>query len=229
MPAILYPEWKIVKKFNTIGYSGGTGVTMKSLSKRLLVTLVSTIALAIPMGAIAGIIFVPIGEFIPTNLGENRIKSNDGGEFVLTSRGVGGSFYVICDRSRDCVDADLDGSQFVLNQDLRIVIDFTSAGIITGATRGTLNLPLAGITLPDSVKFKGTVKGSVECQADTERACAVATLNLRIPVALTDSADGSAFGLMELYLAGTIYPGSGSAAWESLISPQATLAIFDDE
>jgi hypothetical protein len=24
MPAILYPEWKIVKKFNTIGYSGGT-------------------------------------------------------------------------------------------------------------------------------------------------------------------------------------------------------------
>jgi hypothetical protein len=25
LPATLYPEWKIVKKFNTIGYSGGTG------------------------------------------------------------------------------------------------------------------------------------------------------------------------------------------------------------
>ena len=24
MPAILYPEWKIIKKYNTIGYSGGT-------------------------------------------------------------------------------------------------------------------------------------------------------------------------------------------------------------
>ncbi len=201
---------------------------MKSLSKRLLVTLVSTIVLAVPMAAIAGIVLVPFTEFMPTNLGENKIKSNGGGEFVLTSLGMSGSFFVVCNGSPGCVEAGLDGSKLDLNQDLRIVIDFTSAGI-TGVTRGTLDLPMAGITLPDSVKFKGTVKGNLECEANAERACAVATLNLRIPVALTDTADDSAFGLMELYLVGTVHPGSGSAAWQSLISPQATLAIFDDQ
>ncbi len=30
MPAILYPVWKIVKNFNTIEYSGGTGMGAES-------------------------------------------------------------------------------------------------------------------------------------------------------------------------------------------------------
>jgi hypothetical protein len=158
----------------------------------------------------AGVILIPITEVVAADPGNTTIRQLAAGRYQLTTRGLkleGAS----CDEE-NCSAVDFA-------QDLRIVIDFTSAGI-SGQSRGDIVLPDTTVTF-----FQGPVDGKVRCIAPGPRPCATLELLVRTQ-ARVEEEDGALAGIMDLEWIGTIQPQLGT--WEE-ITGLGEIVLFDTD
>jgi hypothetical protein len=184
---------------------------LRNLLRALLA--LTLVPLAAPVQA--GIIFVPVGNVVSVSPGNSTIRQLSGGRYLLRTQGLSLTGTVNCNGDPGCEEAGLGGASVDLAQDLRIVIDFTGAGI-AGQTRGDVLLPPSSTSLPDTVKFQGPIDGKLKCEPNSQRACATATILVRAQAGLTDEADGALAGIMELEWVGAIQPQIGAVAWDGL-------------
>ena len=156
---------------------------------------------------------------VATEPGNTTIRPLSGGRYQLTTRDLNLTGTIGCNGNLKCVQARLDGTAVTIEQSLRIVIEFTSAGII-GQTRGQ-------IVLPDTARvFQGPVDGKLRCEPSAESACATAVLLVRAQVRLTDDLDGPLAGIMDLEWVGTIQPPLDPVMWQG-ITGLGDIVLFD--
>lgn len=163
-------------------------------------------ALVFASTATAGVIFIPIGGFTSSDLGDTSADVLPSGEVRVSALGLEGTGTLDCEGNAGCIAAGLDGAAFAVAHDLQIVIDFTGAGV-RGQSRGTVSISAPGLSPFD---LRGRVRGRAVCNAGS---CAV-EMQLRANLA---DIDGMRAGRLELSLSGTLLHGPGpQASWSSL-------------
>lgn len=176
-------------------------------NRTLVPSALLALALATPVQA--GIVFIPVTDLLATDPGDTTLRQLDAGRYQLKTRGLALTG-TACNAPGHCAPVDVA-------QDLRIAIDFTSAGV-GGQSQGE-------IALGDTAwYFQGDVDGKAECVPSTQGACATVKVHLRTR-ALLDQAGDSSAGMLEIEWAGS-FARTSMPTWYR-IEGAADVVMFD--
>lgn len=138
---------------------------------------------------------------------------------MVTTVGLMGTGTFRCGGNETCVASGLDGAGMTVDQDLQIVIDVihagifidhTSAGIVSGRTRGGLS----SSALSTGVGFKGKVKGRATCAGSSANPCQTVAVELQSRVSLLAPDGKTKIGNTTISQTGIIvFTGHGDALW----------------
>lgn len=182
------------------------------MSKRFAPIAAFVLLLILPVVVLAGIVFLPITEFKFDVLGDTLAAALPNGRAQVTTTGLQGTSSVCLPEISEC-----DGTQqMTIQQDLQIVIEFTSAGV-TGRTQGDIFLPPLGIDVWEHATFRGKVSGEGLCTGSAPTPCSTVDVTMQVSGNLTDSQTGKSAGRVKFDMQGTLVGNGETAAWNELI------------
>ncbi len=176
--------------------------------KRIVLLIIVFVALLLPSTVFARIGLFPVTGIVYDGFGVTSGEKLSPGRFLVTTVGLSGTGKVECNGEPDCPSV-LNGSTVSFKQDMRILIEFTSAGV-KGRIRGDVMFPGSNITIP--WKFSGQIEGQIT-QDEIEGGL---PLDLNIRARLDDRPEWQ--GIMELELSGILARGDDITPphWTSL-------------
>ena len=199
--------------------------------KRFAVTVLALGLLLFPSTVLARIGVIPVVQIVFDALGDTTGRRLSADSVLVTTVGLSGVGIVDCDGNQDCLRTGLNGKSLDILQDLRILIEFTSAGV-TGRTRGEIKFPESNIVLPDTAKFRGAIEGQVNCLGGPGNRCRSAEVDIRVRARMVDPEQQSRVGNLELKLVGTLVSGGGDGTppgWTSLEGNGRILISISDD
>lgn len=176
--------------------------------KRLAPLAALLLLLALPAVVLAGIVFLPITEFQPVDYGQTTANQPASGRLVLATTGLQGTA-TVCATPTECGEMQVD-------QDLRIVIEFTSAGV-RARTQGEIFFPPLGIDVWEHAYFRGSGRGDVVCVGEGADPCDQLEVTLRMRSSLRDAGTGAAAGQFRTEIVARTTPDcNATCAWEDV-------------
>lgn len=182
------------------------------MSKHIAPVAAFVLLLILPLVVLAGIVFLPITEFKFDLLGDTLARALPNGRAQVTTTGLQGTSSICLPEMSVC-----DGTQQIaIQQDLQIVIEFTSAGVM-GRTQGDIFLSPLGIDVWEHAYFRGKVSGEGLCTGSAPTPCSTVDLTMQVSGHLTDSQTGKSAGQVDFDMQGTLVRNGETAEWSELI------------
>ncbi len=201
------------------------GKKMKTVTLLLLVLSV----FSLPSTALARVGVIEIIQIVYTDLGETTGKQRSSARVPVKTKGMIGEGLVDCGDNQVCFDMGLHGTYLDFQHDLRVLIEFTSAGVV-GGSRGRIIFPEIDVDFR-GLQFGGKIQGHVTCLNGLTNPCTTSEVDIRLRAPLNGPKQRPLVGVMELKLKGILLSGDGASTppnWSSLTG-SGTLVLFSGD
>jgi hypothetical protein len=177
----------------------------------VVAVIVSTAAVS---AALAGVIFVPVGNiYLEPGNTPVRITNRDPDSLEIRSTGLRGEWIIDrADFPPEPIEPESGQIRLQVEQSLSLVLNL-SLGIVEGRSRGRI---LAGDVGTYSFQFVADVRGTVSCLPLNGQACGQLILDLDLRGGLAEAGNPASAGQIRSQIVGSLVREGRSAIWQAL-------------
>ena len=185
--------------------------------RRVLIAL----TMLLPLVAVAGIIFVPVGGvYENTELAEVVVERLSGERLRIATTGLGGELQLdAADVPPRFEPPPVGCARLPLLQQLELLVR-PANGNARGRTTGEIAVGAS------TLRYRGSATGSAECMTHAGRACGQLVVDLDLRIALSDPADPGRVGSLRMQWLGSLVRGAGTGQW---VAASAAAALKTDD
>jgi len=197
--------------------SSRSGTRRIGIRNRLKIIVTSALLLA-ATSAVAGIIFVPVGNrYTNPEIALVDIQNGGDGTVRILTTGLTGEMSLDGSDVPPEFEAPVPGcARFPFEQRLELVIN-PSLGVVEGSTRGRIS------TQDGTLEYRGEVRGNATCVPSGGRGCGQLIVDLEMRGTLSDPYNPASVGQIRVGMLGSLIWGETDLAHWAAMSTNATL------